>query len=106
MRDRNLGVMTVDKQRRRLGKAVLALWVILSGLIFYVNHFMPHGPMRDRKGVVCENDDQGPCVEDRSRLHIPGWAKLMRSDGVLIACIGLAIVWLIITARPEGGYKK
>jgi hypothetical protein len=98
--------MTVDKKWRWLGNAVLALWVILSGVIFYVNHFMPHGLMRDTGDVVCENDDQSLCGEDISRLHIPGWAKVMRSNGVLIAWIGLGTAWLIITARPEGGYKK
>jgi hypothetical protein len=102
--------VTVDKQWRCLGIAVLALWAILSGLLYYVNHYMPHGPKYDTGDIVCENDGRGPCgeqfVEDTSRLRIPEWAKLLRGDGGFLAWLGLGIVGVILISKPEAGFKK
>jgi hypothetical protein len=97
--------MTVDKQWRWLGIAAWALWAILAGLMYFVNHYMPHGPMYDTGDVVCKNDDQGPCsevyAEDMRGLHIPEWAKFIRGSKFFIAWIGLGTVGLIISAIPK-----
>lgn len=78
----------------------IVIWVsffISIGLIYYVNHYMPRGPMYDTGDVVCMNDDRGPCAgkyqEDVSNLDIPDWAKFFKkSEGELLTIV------LLITA--------
>jgi hypothetical protein len=69
-----------------------ASWVALCLLLiatYYVNHYMPHGPMYDTGDVVCENDGRGPCgeeyIEDTHQLNIPDWAKFVRRYWLLVA---------------------
>jgi hypothetical protein len=102
--------MNADKHWRWIGIALWVLVLLYGGLIFYVNHYMPHGPMRDTGDVVCENDDQGPCrewyLEDMRGLHIPEWAKFLKGDVGVMSWVGLLCAAIINSARPKGGYKK
>ena len=82
-------------ERLRLGISI-TIWstfVIVFGLGYYVNHYMPHGPMIDTGDIVCQNDDRGPCgekyIEDTRGLDIPNWAKVLRESGVMLL-FGLA----------------
>ena len=67
--------------------------VLVFGLIFYVNHYLPHGPSYPTGDVVCQNDDRGPCreeyKEDMRRLNIPNWAKFLRGSSGGLLLMGL-----------------
>ena len=65
----------------------IILWTsffVVIGLIYYVNHYTPRGPMYDTGDVVCLNDDRGPCgeqyKEDVDSLNIPQWEKFFKKS--------------------------
>ena len=82
-----------EKVRLGISITIWSAFVIIFGLGYYVNHYMPHGPMIDTGDVVCQNDDRGPCgekyIEDTRDLNIPSWAKFLRESGT-ISLFGLA----------------
>lgn len=61
----------------------------MSGLLYYVNHYLPKGPEYPTGEVICRNDDRGPCypeyIEDVRYLNISSWAKFFKkSEGELL----------------------
>lgn len=94
---------------KKLWRALtITIWIAFfctTGLIYYVNHYLPHGPSYSTGDVVCQNDDRGPCAEKYIEyvedLPIPTWAKFMkRSEGMLL-WFGLAFAGVIMS-----GWKK
>ncbi|KKU88618.1 MAG: hypothetical protein UY16_C0004G0013 [Candidatus Gottesmanbacteria bacterium GW2011_GWA2_47_9] len=74
-------------------------------LIYYVNHYLPKGPMIATGDVVCQNDGRGSCgessVEDVRNLKIPEWAKFFKkSDGMLLF-FGLLFGAIVVSAKRE-----
>lgn len=78
---------------------------VVTGSIYYVNHYLPHGPSYPTGEYSCLNDDRGPCgeiyVEDLRSLDIPGWAKFFKSSSGELLWIGLAIVGILATAKAK-----
>ena len=70
-------------------------------MIFYVNHYLPHGPSYPTGDIVCQNDDRGPCreeyKEDLRGLNIPNWAKFLRGSEGWGLVIGLLIAGGVIS---------
>lgn len=91
-------------------RLIWALFIVLCASMFYVNHYLPHGPMIDTGDVVCQNDDRGPCgekyIEDTRRLNIPDWAKFFRTSEAELLIYALAFAGIIASSRPLGGFKK
>ncbi len=88
-----------------LAVIIWATCIGILGLTFYVNHFMPKGPMIQTDEEVCMNDDRGPCglkiVEDTSKLDIPNWAKFFKSDNFLLPLIGLVVIGSIVSVKAK-----
>ena len=88
----------------------LIVWIIvitLIGLTFYVNWYMPHGPMIDT-GYEIEPPEWsrgGPVekyVEDMRELNIPNWAKFLRKNTTGIFIIGLLVAGSISDRTKKG----
>jgi len=86
-----------------LNIAIIIVWVsfvITSGLVFYVNHYMPHGPSYATGEYVCENDDRGPCgpeyKEDTQNLNIPNWAIFIKNSEGQLLWMGLLFLGVIL----------
>ena len=96
-----------DREWRVLGIVIWIILVAFSGLVFYVNHYLPHGPMYATGDVVCQDDNQGQCgpgyKEDLSLVNIPAWAKDVR-EYWLLPWIGLILLGGLASGRPKGGY--
>jgi len=80
----------------------IVLWIgffVVSTLIYYVNHYLPKGPLYPTGDIVCEYDGRGACaesyIEEVRGLNIPEWAKFFKkSEGELLwmALLFFAIV--------------
>ena len=85
-----------------LAVGIWALFFLLGGITYYVNHHMPRGPSYPTGEIVCQNDERGPCgeehKEDMRGLDIPEWAKLVREHFV-IALISLLMAGVVLTDK-------
>jgi hypothetical protein len=79
------------------------IWVVffvVSGLIYYVNHYLPHGSKYLTDEIVCQNDDRGSCgleyKEDLQGVSIPEWAEFFRGDSWFVLWIGIAVIGILI----------
>ncbi len=74
--------------------------VILAGLTYYANHYIPDGPQYPAGDYICLNDGRGPCgpkyKEDLSQTDIPDWAKFFKTNNALMLIIGLALIDIIL----------
>lgn len=82
--------------------------IIVFSLVFYVNHYIPRGPVIKTDEIVCEYGDRGQCgelmVEDMRRLNIPGWAKIIKGGHGMIFMVFLLIAGcVVINNRKDGG---
>ena len=92
--------------------ATIVVWIASFGVlgsIYYVNHYLPHGPMYPTGDIVCQNDDRGPCKEaykeDMRGLDIPSWAKFFkRADGKILWIVLLTAGLVIHVYNPK--YKQ
>jgi len=88
-----------EKTKKNIAKALWVSCVIMIGLGFYVNHYMPHGPSYPTGDYVCANGDRGPCreeyKEDTRAINIPDWAKFVRSSAGLCLIFGLGFAGII-----------
>ena len=93
-----------ERMRHIVSRSIWITLVIILGLTFYVNHWLPHGPLYPTGEYVCQNDDRGPCGEqyreDLRGLHIPSWAKFIRSDWEILS-FALIIVGIVVTAKNQ-----
>lgn len=64
--------------RKRVGIVFLIIIIVLGGLTFYVNNYMPKGEMIP----TGYDDDRGReiYVEDYRELNIPDWAKVIKGN--------------------------
>src|SRR4030042_5336050 len=73
------------KLRKVLSVITWTIFLMVTFLFYYSNHYSPRGPMIDTGDVVCQNDGRGPCaekfIEDTRSLNIPGWAKFFKESG-------------------------
>jgi len=81
-------------------------FIIISGVTYYVNYHLPHGPIYDTGYTVCE-DSTGSCGEkydeDLRGLNIPNWAKFFREDKVsFLFWLGLALVAILSSCKANG----
>lgn len=91
--------LVVGKLKTILSVIIWTAFLVVMGLTFYVNYYLPHGPSYPTGDIVCQNNDRGPCgeahKEDMRLLNIPDWAKFLREyfEGVLLALLvaGIAI---------------
>lgn len=101
---------TVDTVWRCAAGAIWLAAISLGGGIYYVNHYLPHGPMYATGEVVCQNDDRGPCgeehKEDYRRLDIPDWAKLLKGSEAELLLMSLVVAGILASQRPSGGYGR
>jgi len=80
--------------------------VIILGLTFYVNHYMPHGRIIDlEKEAGCEPDPElrtrNQCYqEDMTNLDIPEWAKGIRVNWLGIVFL-LGFVSVVAYSKSE-----
>jgi hypothetical protein len=99
---------TIDTAWRWAAGAIWLAVIGLGGGVYYVNHYLPHGPMYATGDVVCQNDDRGPCGEeyreDFHRLDIPDWAKFFKGSEAELLLMGLVFAGIIASSRPSGGY--
>lgn len=92
----SLSDLISKKQRIIIEKVIWAILAIQMVLVFYINNYMPHGPMYPTGEYTCQNDNRGPCTkeyyEDMRKLNIPEWAKFMRKNdfGILFALLFVA----------------
>ena len=91
------------KVRKYLSAVIWTSLAIMLVLMFYVNHYLPHGPSYptgDYEGVF---DGRGPAVEiyheDMSKLDIPAWAKFVRSSAGWCLIFFLAIAGSIASSK-------
>ena len=74
-------------------------FLAVSGLIFYINHYLPHGPRYPTGIEVCY--EWGPChevyKEDLRGLNIPKWAKFFKQSEGELLWMGLLVIGVIIT---------
>ncbi|MCX6806693.1 MAG: hypothetical protein NT135_01040 [Candidatus Berkelbacteria bacterium] len=88
-----------------LAVIIWATFILVSGLAYYVNHYLPHGSSYPTGEVVCRNDDRGPCgeeyKEDLRGLNIPNWAKFFRNDNWILLWIGLGIAGIAISGKSK-----
>jgi len=77
--------------RKRVGFVFLIIFIILGGLTFYVNHYMPKGEMIDTG-----YDDEGNIrwVEDVRELNIPDWAKVIKYQESAVTFIIFAMAFI------------
>ncbi len=79
-------------------------FLISFGLIYYINHYLPHGPVYPTGEYTCLNDDRGPCretyIEEMRGLDIPNWAKFMRRYDLLLL-IALGMTGMIGTIKTK-----
>lgn len=70
----------------------IIIWIsffVVTGLLFYANHYLPKGPLFFTGDTVCLNDGRGSCapghIEEVRDLNIPAWAKFFKkSEGELL----------------------
>ena len=91
----------------------LIIWiavVILFGVGFYVNWYLPHGPSYPTGNTVCQNEGMGPCgeeyKEDTRGLNIPNWAKFFRTSESELLLIVLIIAGMIASAQSKKDNKN
>jgi len=91
--------------RKNLAIIIWTSFAIMAGLMFYVNHYMPHGPSYPTGEYVCAYGDRGPCgeehVEDISKLDIPDWAKFVRSSAGEVFVIFLLVAGIFASTKTE-----
>ena len=87
---------------------VTTIWMacfVVAGLIYYVSHYLPQGPMYGTGDVSCTFDGRGPCTEtireDLSNLDIPDWAKFFKGSEGLVLLFGLFLMGAIISNRDK-----
>jgi len=107
---REISTTAVDQIWLWASRMIWVAVVILMGGIYYVNHYLPRGPFVYTGEVVCENDDRGPCgeqrVEDIRGLRIPDWARFLKTSEAQLLLYGLVFGGIVASARPKGGYGK
>lgn len=88
-----LSNLVKDNVRKILNIIIWTTVIVLSGIIFYVHHYMPKGPLVGTGDFECAYDGRGPCgeaqVEDMSKLNIPSWAKFFKSSAGLLLIFAL-----------------
>lgn len=96
-----------DNVRKIIKFIIWPTVIILCGLIFYVNHYMPKGPFVGTGDYECVYGDRGPCgevqIENMRKLNIPYWAKVLKSN------MGFGLVFALIVlgmANKYGGHEK
>jgi len=84
---------------------IWAAFFIVAGLIYYVNHYLPHGPSYPTGEYACGFDDRGPCVEeykeDLRNVNIPNWAKFLRRSEGMLLLFGLGIAGAVISSKSK-----
>jgi hypothetical protein len=95
-----------EKVRFSLAIVIWIAVIVVGGLTYYVNHYLPHGEEYSTGEYVCPNDTSGPCreqyKEDLRGLDIPEWAKFLRkSDGQLVF-FGLLFAGLTLSSWKKG----
>jgi len=91
---------------------IITFWVafiIVSGLLYYANHYLPHGPSYLTGEIICQNDDRGSCgeayKEDLRGLNILNWAKFFKQSGGKLLWIGLLFVGVVISSA-KGKFEE
>jgi hypothetical protein len=101
---------TIDTGWRWAAGAIWLAVISLGGGVYYVNHYLPHGPMYDTGDVVCQNDGRGPCgeeyKEDFRSLDIPQWAKFLKGSEAELLLMGLVFAGCVASSRPSGGFTE
>lgn len=64
----------VGSKRKIVAALIWTLVVVIGSLTFYVNNYMPHGPIDEY-------------FEDTRNLNIPEWAKFFRHNGVALSFV-------------------
>lgn len=99
---------TIDTGWRWAAAAIWLAAISLGGSIYYVNHYLPRGPMYATGDIVCQNGDRGPCGEeyreDFYRLNISEWAKLLKGSEAKLLLMGFVFAGVVASKRPNGGY--
>ena len=102
-----LSKLVKDNVRKILKIIIWPTVIILCGIIFYVNHYMPKGQFVGTGDYECAYDGRGHCgevqKEDMRKLNIPYWAKVFKSD------MGFGLVFALVflgMANKYGGHKK
>ena len=93
------------KFRKVLAITIWAAFIAIGSLTAYVNWYLPHGPLIDTGDVVCQNDGRGPCgesyIEDTRGLHIPDWAKFLRTSEAGSLIFALAFAGAVASYKRE-----
>jgi len=86
-----------------LAITVWGAFVIVLGLIYYVNHYLPRGQFYNT-GFEAEDASghmQEVYKEDLRGLNIPHWAKFFKSSESSLLWIGLLIAGLVISGNKH-----
>jgi len=87
--------------KKSIRSIVWTAWIVAIGLVFYVNHSMPHGEYYPTGEY---DDETGRQIywEDMIDLNIPEWAKFIRANTNAIFIGGLLVAISIDTRTKKG----
>jgi len=79
------------------------VFFVVSGLIYYVGHYLPHGISYPTGENSCDYSSRGPCreiyKEDLRGINIPNWAKFFRESEVELLWIALLFIGIITSDK-------
>lgn len=94
-----------DRLRKALKIIIWTIFLLITFLLYYSNHYFPKGPMIDTGDVVCQNDGRGPCgeqfIEDTHNLNIPKWAKFFKQSEGNLLWMGLLFAGIVISNNKK-----
>ncbi|KKP90716.1 MAG: hypothetical protein UR94_C0024G0028 [Parcubacteria group bacterium GW2011_GWA2_36_10] len=92
-------------RKTRIKYLTIIVWVCfftVTGFIYYVNHYLPKGPLFSTGDIICMNDGRGPCapeyIEEVRDLNIPGWAKFFKKSEGELLWMALLFLGIILPA--------
>jgi hypothetical protein len=98
------------KVRKYLSVVIWASLAIMIVLMFYVNHYLPHGPSYPTGDYESAFDGRGPAAEiyheDMSKLDIPDWAKFVRSSAGWCLIFFLVIAGSIASGKNDNNDQE
>ena len=83
--------------------------IVLAGLVYYVNHYMPKGPMIEGYEVEAPDWKGGGIVmkyiEDVRELNIPNWAKFLKLRGAELV-FSLVVIGIVLGDKVKQKSNK
>jgi hypothetical protein len=94
------------KLRRVLAVMVFVSLLVVFGLTYYVNHYLPHGQMYETGDIACQYEDRLCNLEYKenlANLNIPEWAKFFKNNTWFVLVFILGLMEIALTTKTEKG---